>query len=280
MLKISTLVENGKLPDERLCAEVGLSFFIEYNEKSILFDCGLSDNFLKNAQVVGVDPLKADMVVLSHGHFDHANGFPEYMSRRESFELYIGKPFFLDRYSVETDKPIRYLGVNFTQDDLDSHSGINVHIADQDLLEIMPGAYIITNFKRSSPFEPLPKRMQVKLSDGGYEQDVFDDEICLVFETAKGLCLIVGCSHPGIANMMEAVRERFSDKEIYAVVGGTHFRDASEQQIINAINCLDHAGTKILGLAHCSGAEVSKYIEGHDAQYMQFCTGKTITLED
>ena len=48
-------------------------------------------------------------------------------------------------------------------------------------------------------------------------EDEFPDEVCLVIEDVKGLIVIAGCSHPGILNMIESVRERFG-KPVYAVL--------------------------------------------------------------
>jgi len=55
-------------------AEHGLSYFIEYEGKRLLFDTGQSDMFLKNAEAMKISMTDIDMVILSHGHFDHGNG--------------------------------------------------------------------------------------------------------------------------------------------------------------------------------------------------------------
>jgi hypothetical protein len=61
----------------------------------------------------------------------------------------------------------------------------------------------------------------MKATDNGIVADDFADEICLVMETAKGLVVLVGCSHPGILNMISTIHERLH-KPIYGVIGGTH----------------------------------------------------------
>ena len=57
-----------------LQSELGLSYYIEHDDTKILFDTGASELFRNNAISLGVDLDKIDMVVLSHGHFDHGNG--------------------------------------------------------------------------------------------------------------------------------------------------------------------------------------------------------------
>ncbi|MCK5704097.1 MAG: hypothetical protein KAI29_23250, partial [Cyclobacteriaceae bacterium] len=52
-MKLTVLTEN--LAGGRLLAEHGLSYLIEHNGKTILFDTGHSDVFLKNAERMGID---------------------------------------------------------------------------------------------------------------------------------------------------------------------------------------------------------------------------------
>jgi len=51
-IRITTLVENTA-SGAGLLAEHGLSFWIEYGDKRILFDTGQSDILIKNAKVLG-----------------------------------------------------------------------------------------------------------------------------------------------------------------------------------------------------------------------------------
>ena len=69
-MKLSVLSENTA--GGSFLAEHGLSYFIEVNETKILLDTGHSDVFKLNAQKLGIDIDKVvDVVVLSHGHWDH-----------------------------------------------------------------------------------------------------------------------------------------------------------------------------------------------------------------
>ena len=72
-MKITTLMENTACAD-RYAAEHGLSLFIETKSKNILFDSGPSEAFAANAEKLGVNLGKADIAILSHGHYDHSGG--------------------------------------------------------------------------------------------------------------------------------------------------------------------------------------------------------------
>ena len=72
-MKIINLVEDTK--GNSVCEyEHGLSFYVETKKHKILVDTGATDMFMRNAQVLNVDLEQIDVVVLSHGHYDHAGG--------------------------------------------------------------------------------------------------------------------------------------------------------------------------------------------------------------
>jgi metal-dependent hydrolase (beta-lactamase superfamily II) len=71
-MKISVLTDN--YPGPHTPAEHGLSYFIEYDGKRLIFDTGQTDMFLRNAEVMKINMKNIDAVILSHGHFDHGNG--------------------------------------------------------------------------------------------------------------------------------------------------------------------------------------------------------------
>jgi len=66
---LTVLVDNTAT--DGLSSEHGLSFWIEYNGKRVLFDTGQSDLVLQNAKKINIDLSQTDTIVLSHGHYDH-----------------------------------------------------------------------------------------------------------------------------------------------------------------------------------------------------------------
>ncbi|PKL90646.1 MAG: hypothetical protein CVV21_11945 [Candidatus Goldiibacteriota bacterium HGW-Goldbacteria-1] len=78
-------------------------------------------------------------------------------------------------------------------------------------------------------------------------------EQAAVFKGKKGYVLVTGCSHPGIVKMVKAA-EKKSGKKIYAVVGGLHLKDSSDDDIMKTVLELKKTGVKKVIAGHCTGA--------------------------
>lgn len=71
---LNVLVDNNTFIDKYFLGEPALSYFIELNNKKILFDTGYSDIFLTNASKMNISLANLDYIVLSHGHSDYTGG--------------------------------------------------------------------------------------------------------------------------------------------------------------------------------------------------------------
>ena len=254
MLKITALIENKPSGNRALINEHGLSLLLDNGKDRIIFDCGSGCHFLYNAHKLGISLSGLSAVVLSHSHYDHAAGFRDFAEAGyKAPRLYVGKGFFKKKYSKSG---IRYtdLSAGWDEEFAISHGFALYEIAGD--REILPGITIYQGFERKHPEETIPERF-VKETDKGFVKDDFSDEIALSVETEKGLVLIVGCSHPGILNMVDAVKER-SGKNIYALFGGTHLAEADEKRIHSSLDGLRHYGLDIIGMCHCSGQKAEE----------------------
>ena len=80
-LEMTVLIDN--VATEPLVGEWGLSILITADDRSILLDTGASHLFAQNAERLGIDLNSVDTGVLSHAHYDHANGFPAFFEHNE-----------------------------------------------------------------------------------------------------------------------------------------------------------------------------------------------------
>lgn len=249
MLHITALMDNKLTEHKALIAEHGLSLYVCFNGKRILFDCGSGPNPIGNAQKLGIDLKRLDAVVLSHSHYDHAAGF-RFLTQQGlgSGQVYTGPDFFEPKFARSG---IRYtnLSAGFDRAFLQEYRILHQQV--EGLREIFPGAYLISGFPRVQALETIPERF-VRLTASGFVPDDFHDEICLALEVEGGLAVLVGCSHPGILNMISHVHTLLG-KPVRAVFGGTHLVEADSARIESTIDALRAMGVEVLGLSHCSG---------------------------
>lgn len=249
MLSLTALMDNKPTEHKALIAEHGLSLHVQYGNRRLLFDCGSGANPLRNAHRLGVDLKDLDAVILSHSHYDHAAGFRDLTeSGLGSRDLYTGPNFFEAKYAKNG---VRFtnLACGFDAGFLEEN-GIRHHEV-RGMEELFPGVWLISGFPRVHSFETIPERF-VRRTEAGFVTDDFGDEVCMALEIEGGLAVLVGCSHPGILNMMTQV-SRLLGKPIRAVFGGTHLVEADENRIRETIRSLREMGLEILGLSHCSG---------------------------
>jgi len=78
-------------------------------------------------------------------------------------------------------------------------------------------------------------------------------EQSLAVRTARGLAILTGCAHPGIASVVERSVRLFKDRP-YLALGGFHLRHASHLEIDRVIGRLRWTGLARAAPNHCTGA--------------------------
>ncbi len=102
----------------------------------------------------------------------------------------------------------------------------------------------------------------------------------LVLDTERGVVVITGCAHPGIADMVARAHE-VVEGELLLVVGGFHLGSASHQRIESIISRFRDMGVQYVGPTHCSG-ETAKglFKEEYGENYLDVGVGREICLAD
>ena len=102
-IQITVLIEDTKSSDKpHLKNKHGLSFFIEAtidNDKvTVMMDTGPSPEvLLHNAGTMKTNLQDIDVIVLSHGHYDHTGGLHETLKHIKKRIPVIGHPTIFDR---------------------------------------------------------------------------------------------------------------------------------------------------------------------------------------
>ena len=98
-MKATVLADNiGEGP---LAGEWGLSIYIEYENKKILLDTGASALFVENAKAMDIPLENIDFGILSHAHYDHANGMEYFFKRNRHAKFYLQKSCAENCYAYE-----------------------------------------------------------------------------------------------------------------------------------------------------------------------------------
>ena len=243
-MKIRCLIENKETPF--LLYEHGLSLLIEYNSKLILFDTGKTNSFLSNAKKLNIDLSNIDYLVLSHAHYDHTGGVIEFVKENNyKNNIYIGNGFKDNKYSLE-DNNYTYKGIPFKLNDIKNTIYIdNSYIISEKIT-------LYNNFKELNNFEHISPKFYIL--DKEYIKDKFIDEVVLTIDTSKGLIVIVGCSHVGICNILDEVKNR-SNRPIRGVIGGFHLSKENTEYASKIIDKLKNYNLEFICPIHCSGHE-------------------------
>ncbi|MHA1926332.1 MAG: MBL fold metallo-hydrolase [Candidatus Thorarchaeota archaeon] len=96
-----------------------------------------------------------------------------------------------------------------------------------------------------------------------------------------GLIILVGCSHPGVENIVARSIEVMNVRAVYMVMGGFHLLQAGQEQVSDAIDALIQMGVQNIYPLHCSGDEVNEYLDSsYPANHGEASVGFQIVLNE
>ena len=212
-MKISVLTENHA--GSYTMAEHGLSYLIEHHGKRILFDTGQSDLFMKNAKKMNISIDNIDMIILSHGHYDHGNG----LSYLHEGSLVCHPGCFVKRYSRKDN---RYIGLKNTRDELQKK--FNLKNSEQPY-KITEKIIFLGQIPRRTDFES--KSTSFIFEDESPDFVIDDSALALIL--SEGLFVVTGCGHSGVVNTLEHAKKVTGISNIYGIIGGFHLKEIDSQ---------------------------------------------------
>ena len=266
-MKIIPLVENV-VYTHGIKAEHGLCIYIETDSTKILFDTGQSGLFLENAKRLHISIEDIDVLILSHGHYDHTGGLYEFIAQNTKAVIYAKKDICTPKFHADG----RTIGTPYKPEMLENrmtYLDSITHIDSQ--LSIIPNISIY--FELDTHFS----KMFVQSLDGLIE-DTFTDELFVVLHSSESISIITACSHRGITNICKTAQEIFK-KPIYSVIGGFHTKDADNLQYELISQFCNTNAISYIGVCHCTGVEMFARMKQDIVAKVEYVyTGKYIEL--
>jgi 7,8-dihydropterin-6-yl-methyl-4-(beta-D-ribofuranosyl)aminobenzene 5'-phosphate synthase len=275
----------GTVPDA-LIAEPGFSALVRIDlngrERTILFDTGVSPSgVVENMRRLGLSLQDVEVIVLSHGHWDHVTGM-EGVARtlgRTRLPLLIHPEFWRRRR-------ICFPGLDPAE--LPSTSRSALEGAGFEIVEerqpsfLLDGSVLITGeVDRTTEFE-IGFKGHEAFVDHGWQADplILDDQALVLRLPERGLVVLSGCGHAGIVNIVRHAQRLTGEQQIAAIIGGFHLSGPMFEAIIApTVHAFDELSPSLLMPAHCTGWKAVHQLAARFPEaFVQCAVGTTIEL--
>ena len=242
---ISILVDNTS--SGHFHSEHGLSLWLNYANKKILFDTGQSVMFMQNANLLGINLSDADAIVISHGHYDHTGGLSAILDVAPKAKIYLHPSATEPKFSQKKSSA-KYIGMSETVKK--AIQGCHV-IWTAAPAYLFPGLAVTGQIPRINDFEDVGGVFYI--DEDCQKTDKFLDDQAMYLESEKGLIVILGCAHSGVVNTLDYVIKLTGCEKIYAVIGGMHLLNANHNRIENTIKAFQKYEIQKIMPMHCTG---------------------------
>lgn len=215
-IRVSVLVEDQAtmgFRDRKFSGQHGLALFIE-GERKILFDTGPSGVLLDNAGLMGIDLNTAEWIVLSHGHWDHADGLIALRDQGIRTRLLLHPDAFADRRKSTGE----FNGMALEEAAAKEHFDL---VLSREPYQLSQHIYFLGEIPRNNDFEAKNFSF-TEYKDAKMQTDELRDDTALAIKGPGGVSVITGCSHSGICNICEHAKAVTGETSLDLVMGGFH----------------------------------------------------------
>lgn len=249
-MKFKFLMEN-KTEGNGCVAEHGLSVYIETQGRKLLFDTGASQLFAQNAEKLGVDIGAVESLIISHGHYDHTGGVPEFCRINKIAPIYIHQDAFYETYGLKDGKMEQEpCSIPWTDHE---RCEIDPRLVRNDKVDWLSENIAISGtVPKIEGFEPT-ETFYRKLPNGSFEPDPMAHEQMLIIKEPEGLYVFSGCSHRGVVPAIRWAREIFGGERIAVLIAGMHLYSADEAMRKRVVEQILSEEMDLVMPVHCTG---------------------------
>ncbi|MFZ2955301.1 MAG: MBL fold metallo-hydrolase [Candidatus Ozemobacteraceae bacterium] len=249
-----TILVNDHAP-HGLTIEHGLAFWIETDGRHILFDTGQGKALEPNALALGIDLSRTDILIISHGHYDHTGAMELVLKHAPHARIYAHPGIIQPRYSIREGvaKPVQIPDR--------AKSALEKHPKEQWIRVTQP-VYLSENIGITGPIPRLTVFEDPGgpffLDPEGRQPDPIVDDQALWVRTSEGTVVIVGCCHSGLINTLTQICNLTHEKKIRAVIGGLHLLSADTKRLSQTFAGLREIAPGLMIPCHCTGDQALK----------------------
>ena len=197
-MKATVLIDN--IAKDKLKGEWGLSIFIHHGDKRILLDTGASESFAENAKKLGIPLEKTDFGVLSHAHYDHADGMEKFFAVNSRAKFYLSSECKENCYGKRWIFS-KYIGIK--KGVMEKYKDRISYVKGDKVLS--SGVSIISH--KTKGLEAMGKKDGLCIKENRKLRfDNFSHEQSLVIDTDKGLVIFNSCCHGGADTIITEVQ--------------------------------------------------------------------------
>ena len=254
-MDLTVLVDNNTIIDRYFLAEPAFSVYIREGNQKILFDCGYSDIFLRNAMTMGINLNQIDTVILSHGHIDHTGGLAPLLQHWSEGEFGHSAAqkreivFHPATLALRTCEPYGSIGTQVGKEPLAAMANLQETSSPYWINEQM---VFLGEIPTTFSFEERPVEGLLSTS-AGVVPDTVPDDSALVCLRDDGMVIITGCSHAGICSTVEYAKKVTGEDRIVDIIGGMHLYNANDERILATAEYLKSVHPAHLHPCHCTG---------------------------
>ena len=256
-VKITVLCDNH-VDEPYLLAEHGFSLFIETETVNILFDTGQGMAIEQNTGSLGIDLQSVNMVVLSHGHYDHTGGLVSMSKGQGRINICAHPDVLQAKYRRLKTGIMKYIG--YPQSLLKENK--LKFTLNREPSWITSKILLTGEIPRRIPFEVIEEPFYAKLGNRWVKDRLLDDQ-ALVIDLSSGLVVILGCTHSGFISTLTRARELTGKNHFHAILGGIHLMNAGRKKVTQTVAALESFDIKNLILCHCTG--IMAFMKLHQA---------------
>lgn len=244
-----------------LLAEHGFSALVTIRKGErttrVLFDAGITpDGMVENMRRLEIAPGEIDVVVLSHGHWDHTTGMHGLAAAlgRAELPVMIHPEFWTRRrIAIEGREPLELPATS-----RGALEGAGFEIVEREQPSfLLDGSLLVTGeIDRTTGFERGASPAHQAKRPAGWERDplILDDQAIVADVRGRGLVVLTGCGHAGLINTLRHVQRLTGEEHFHAVIGGFHLSGRYFEPIIApTCDALAAIAPDYIVPTHCTG---------------------------